>query len=169
MAQQPDRDPNIFPVDTRFQQLARRPGGVTRERAIESAQRQIEELKADFGDWLDRELQNLAASIRQLDANPGNAASLERAQQGCSQLRDVGATMGYQLVTFIANNFCDVLDAVKAGAAYDRDMIDCHMDALLLARTDQYRNLTPDQVPEMTRGLRRVVELAHANAARGGK
>jgi len=162
MAKQPDNDPNIFTVDTRFQQLARRPGGVTRERAIEIAQRHIEELKTDFGDWLDRELQDLSASIRQLSANPGNAASLDRAQQACSQLRDVGATMGYELVTFVANNFCHVLDAVMAGAAYDKDVIDCHMDALLLARTDQYRQLTPDHVPEMASGLRRVVELANA-------
>jgi hypothetical protein len=43
-------------------------------------------------------------------------------------------------------------------------MIDCHMDALLLARTEQYRHLTPDQVPEMASGLRRVVELAKASA-----
>lgn len=167
MAQQSDRDPNIFPVDTRFQQLARRPGGVTRERALQDAERHIEELKTDFGDWLDRELQDLSASIRQLDANPGHAASLEQAQQACSQLRDVGATMGYELVTFVANNFCHVLDAM-AGAAYDKDIIDCHMDALFLARSDQYRHLTPDQVPEMTSGLRRVVELAN-NRARDGK
>jgi chemotaxis protein histidine kinase CheA len=164
MAQQSDRDPNIFSVDSRFQQLARRPGGVTRERAIESAQRHIEELKTDFGDWLDRELQDLAGSIRQLDANPGNAAMLDRAEQACGQLRDVGATMGYELLSFIASNFCHILDAIKAGAAYDKDMIDCHMDALLLARTEQYRHLTPDQVPEMASGLRRVVELANASA-----
>ncbi len=167
MAQQSDRDPNIFPVDTRFQQLARRTGGVTRERALEDAERHIEELKTDFGDWLDRELQDLSASIRQLAATPGNAVSLERAQQACCQLSDVGATMGYELVTFVASNFCRVLDAVRAGAAYDKDMIDCHMDALLLARTDQYRHLTPGQVPDMTSGLRRVVELANAGARDG--
>jgi hypothetical protein len=166
MAQQPDREPHIFPVDTRFQQQARRPGGVTRERAIAVAERHIEALKPDFGGWLDRELQDLSASIRQLAANPGNAALLERAQQTCSQLRDVGGTMGYELVTFVANNFCHVLDAM-AGTAYDKDMIDCHMDALLLARTEQYRRMTPDQVPEMTSGLRRVVELANARAREG--
>jgi hypothetical protein len=166
MAPHSDRDPTIFPVDTRFQQLARRPGGVTRERAIERAEHQIDGLKTDFGDWLDRELQDLSASIRQLSANPGNTASLERAQQACSQLRDVGATMGYELVTFVASNFCHVLDAM-AGASYDKDIVDCHMDALLLARTDQYRHLTPDQVPEMTSGLRRVVELANTRARDG--
>jgi hypothetical protein len=167
MAQQSDRNPTVFPVDTRFQQLARRPGGVTRERAIERAEHQINELKTDFGDWLDRELMDLSASIRQLSANTGDAAaSLERAQQACSQLRDVGATMGYELVTFVANNFCHVLDAM-AGAAYDKDIVDCHMDALLLARTDQYRHLTPDHVPEMASGLRRVVELANTRARDG--
>ena len=164
MAQQSDRDPNIFTVESRFQELARRPGGVTRERAIERAQRHIEELKTDFGDWLDHELQELVGSIRLLAANPGNTATLDRAEQASSQLRDVGTTMGYELVSFIASNFCHILDAIRAGAAYDKDMIDCHMDALLLARTDQYRRLTPDQVPEMASGLRRVVELANASA-----
>jgi hypothetical protein len=48
-------------------------------------------------------------------------------------------------------------------------MVDCHIDAFLLARTEPYRNLRPEQVPEMTSGLRRVVELANANAAREGK
>jgi hypothetical protein len=39
-------------------------------------------------------------------------------------------------------------------------MVDCHIDALLLARTKPYRNLRPDQVPEMSNGLLRVVALA---------
>lgn len=162
MAEEKNRAPNIFLVDTRFQQLARRPGGVSRERALDNAQRQIDEMKADFVYWLDRELQDLTAAIRHVAANPSNKAALERANQACCQLRDVGGTMGFELVTFVANNFCDILDAIKAGAPYDQDIIDCHMDALSLARTDPYRSMRPDQVPEMTRGLRRVVELASA-------
>jgi hypothetical protein len=169
MAEQSDHDANVFPVDTRFQQLARRPGGVSRERAIESAQRQIDEMKPDFVDWLDRELGELSASLRDVTSNPAEAAALDRAHQTCRGLRDVGSTMGYELLTFIAGNFCGILDAIRAGAPCDKDMIDCHMDALLLARTEPYRNLHPEQLPEMTRGLRRVVELAHASAARNNR
>ena len=169
MADQPSRDPNLFPIDTRFQQLARRPGGVARESAIESAQRQIDDLKTGFVDWLDRELKELSVATRLVTNNPGDAPALERAHQASCQLRDVGATMGYELVTFVANNFCDVLDAIKAGAPFDKDMIDCHMDALLLARTEPYRHLRPEQVPEMSTGLRRVVELASASAVREAK
>ena len=168
MAQQPDQDSHIFPVDTRFQQMARRPGGVTRERALDDAQRQIDNLKTDFVDWLDRELKELAASARKVAANPGDTVAFDRTHHASCQLRDVGGTMGFELVTFVANNFCGILEAIKAGAPHDKDMIDCHIDALLLARTDPYRHLRPEQVPEMARGLRRVVQLASA-AARGTK
>lgn len=68
--------------------------------------------------------------------------------------------MSFELITFVANNLCEILDAIKAGAVYDKDMIDCHINAFFLARTDQYRHLRPEQVPEMASGLRRVVELA---------
>jgi hypothetical protein len=169
MAEQNNNDPNVFPVDTRFQQLARRPGGVTRDTAIETAERHIEGMKTDFVNWLDRELQELATSVELLDLNRGDMNALDRAYRACCGLRDVGTTMGFELITFVANNFCGILDAMKAGAPYDREMIDCHIDAFLLARTEPYCNMRPDQVPEMTRGLRRVVELAHANAAREAK
>jgi hypothetical protein len=55
---------------------------------------------------------------------------------------------------------CDILEAYIAGAAYDRDVIVCHADAFKLARLEQYRHLQPEDVPEMTAGLLRVVELA---------
>jgi hypothetical protein len=126
-------------------------------------------MKTGFVDWLDREMKELSVATRLVTNNPGDASALERAFLASCQLRDVGATMGYELVTFVANNFCDILDAIKAGAPLDKDMVDCHMDALLLARTDPYRNLRPEQVPEMTSGLRRVVELASAGAAREAK
>jgi hypothetical protein len=169
MAESTKGDAAIFPVDTRFQQMARRPGGVPRERAVEGAQRHLDELKPDFNNWLSRQLKDLTVLLQEVASNPNDAAMLERAHEGCCQLRDVGGTMGYELVSFVANNFCDILDAVKAGASYDQNMIDCHMDALAMARTDAYRNLRPEQVPEMTSGLRRMVELAVASSARGGK
>lgn len=169
MAEQSDRDAHIFRVDTRFQQLARRPGGVSRDRAIESAQRQIDEMKTDFADWLDRELKELSTALQRVASNPAAPAVLEHAHQTCRGLRDVGSTMGYELITFVAGNLCDVLDAIKAGAHCDKDMIDCHMDALLLARTEPYRSLGPEQLPEMARGLRRVLDLANASAARNSR
>ena len=51
----------IFFADTRFERMARRPGGVSREKALAQADKMVDELRLDFGDWLDRELQELNA------------------------------------------------------------------------------------------------------------
>ena len=167
MSKEANHEAYTFYPDSRFERLARRPGGIAREQAIASAQAHVDDLKSEFVIWLDRELHELSAALLPIEENSSDTSSLERAHLCCAQLRDVGETMGYDLISFVANNLCEILDAFKAGAAYDKDMIDCHMDALLLARTEQYRHLTPDQVPEMTSGLRRVVELANARARDG--
>jgi hypothetical protein len=77
--------------------------------------------------------------------------------------------MGYELVTFVARTLCDILDAFIAGAAYDKEIVDCHSSAFMLARMEQYRNMTPEQVPEMTQGLLRVVEIASIIPSKTGK
>jgi hypothetical protein len=153
-------DANIFYADTRFERLARRPGGVGRDEAIERAQAAVEELDTDFTDWIDQQYSELSAALADIANDPSDKPALERAHQKCAHLRDVGTTMGYTLVTFVAGTLCDVLDAYMAGAPFDKDVTDCHMDAFLLARTDEYRHRLPEEVPELAKGLLRVVEVS---------
>jgi hypothetical protein len=169
MPETPEPEVRIFFANTRFERMARRPGGVSRQTAVMQAQSQIDELKLGFGDWLDRELGQLNETLAKVASDLNDSASLELAYRNCAQLQSVCAAMGYELVTFVAENLCKIILTVMSGAAYDKDMIDCHINAFLLAKTDQYRTMSPDQVPEMARGLRRVVELAAKNSARPGK
>ena len=157
---------HIFYVDSRFERLARRSGGVTRDQALAHAQNQVESLKPEFDDWLDRELQRLGAALSEIDRDPADKAALDRAELICAQIRDIGTTMDSQLVTFVAGSLCAVLDAMKEGAAYDKETVECHVNALLLVKMENYRNLRPDQVPEMTAGLRRVVTLTRNGSER---
>ena len=151
---------NIFYADNRFERMARRSGGVERDEALDKAHAHLEEMKAEFVDWVDQELQGLSAALSQVESNPGDFDALDRAFHSCAHLRDVGGTMSFELVTFVADNLCDILDAMKSGAPHDKDAIDCHMKALRLAKTEPYRHLRPDQVPELISGLRRVGEIA---------
>jgi hypothetical protein len=64
------------------------------------------------------------------------------------------------MLTFVASNLCEIFDAVNAGADYRGDLVELHIEALMLARQDRYRNMRPDQLPELSAGLRRVVERA---------
>lgn len=158
----------IFAVKTRFQELAQRPGGVPRELAIQQAETQIEGFKAEFVDWVDRELQELAQTFRSVTNALPDEAQIEEIDRRCRQLRDTGTTMGLALITFISDNLCRVLDAIKNGAPYDAEVIDCHIDALFLAKQAPYRNIGPEQVPEMTRGLHRMLERANRSLSADG-
>jgi hypothetical protein len=148
----------IFPVETQFQKLARREGGVPRDKAIEEATAKVEEIKPGFEDWLATELESLDAVIKKAKAGEAGSNWVELANSHSRQLRDVGTTMGFMLLTFIAGSLCEILDEITAGAEYNLDSVTCHVDSLFLARQKRYRNMRPDQVPELTRGLRRIAD-----------
>ena len=134
---------SVIFIHTRFQSMARRPGGISRERAIEVAEAHLDQLQPDFSEWLDRELELMMNAI---PADGSEVSSgdhwIEAAYSHCRAVRDVGATMGFDLVTFAANNLCEVLESVRAGVECPFDAIECHARALLLARqeTDRGRN-----------------------------
>ena len=155
----------VFAVNSRFQQMARRPGGVPRDIAIAQAQSQIEDYKSDFVDWVERELQALSDSFYSAKGGAIGEAKIEDMYRLCSQLRDTGTTMGLALLTFVSDNLCRVLEAIRSGAPYDPAMIECHIDALTLARKEPYRSMSPDHFPDMTSGLKRVLERANRHLA----
>jgi hypothetical protein len=130
-------DDSLIPVNTRFHSLALRPGGLSRDQAIQSAEAVLGELKPQFGNWLDHELQLLIASI---PAGATEVSSddpwLEPAYRHCRAVRDVGATMGFELLTFAANNLCDIIEVVRAGVECPFDAIESQIQALLLAKRE---------------------------------
>ncbi len=163
MADSDNNEAKTFPVDSRFQQLARRPGGIPRAEAIERAQSKVDEIKVTFSDWFDQQVQAIVDVLPKTDdARIVNWVDI--AHFHCRQLRDVGTTMGFQLVTFIAGNFCEVLDAIKAGAEPNKDLINLHVEALRMSKQDRYQRMTPADFPELSSGLNRLVALAKTGA-----
>lgn len=170
MAGEPQDPGKTFLVDSHFQKMARRAGGIARDQAIESAQMALDKLKMGFGDWLEGELKALITQLRKgSSATPGDVSWAEIAIVHSRQIRDVGSTMGFELVTFITNNLCEILEAIIAGAQPRTEMISCHIDALQMAKQEQYRHLRPEQLPELSSGLRRVLEVVSNPPAGTGK
>jgi hypothetical protein len=157
MAKRPSLAARIFPVDTRFQKLARRAGGVPKERAIERAQEQIEKVKSGFDKWFDDELRELTNLIAKAEAGKAGRNWVASANAQSRELCDSSGTLGFQLIAFIARSLCDILDSIEAGGECNMESIVCHVDSLNLAAQKSYRRLQPEQVPELTEGLRRVV------------
>ncbi len=150
-------NPQVFPVETTYQKQARRAGGIPRERAIMYALARVEEIKPEFDEWFGKELEALTDVVRKAQSGEAPPDWIDVANRHARHLRDVGTTMGSELLTFIAGSLCEILDEVSAGAPCNIDSITCHVDALFLARQRRYWGLKPEQVPELTNGLRRVV------------
>jgi hypothetical protein len=158
MAEKPDNEARVFSPKTRFQTLARRPGGVPRGRALDNAQNKVEEAKLGFDEWLDAEMTELIGAIERARSGAPVDDWIDSAQFHTNQLRDVGTTVGFELLTFISNTLSTILDGIKAGADFNMESLTCHIDSLLLIRQKQFRHLRPDQVPELSRGLHRIAE-----------
>ncbi len=158
MAGNADDEARIFAVETRFQTLARRDGGMSRDRAIARAQARIEEARPAFDEWLDAEVKDFSGLIKAAQAGTGRADWVGAANLRGRALRDSATTLGFELIAFIAGSLCEILDAIEAGAPCNMDSITCHVDALALARQMAYRDVKPEQVPQLTKGLRRVVK-----------
>jgi hypothetical protein len=158
MAEKPDNEARVFSPKTRFQTLARRPGGVPRDRALDNAQNKVEEAKLGFDEWLDAEMTELIGAVERARSGAPVDDWIDSAQFHTNQLRDVGTTVGFELLTFIANTLSTILDGIKAGAEFNMESVTCHIDSLLLIRQKQFRHLRPDQVPELSRGLHRIAE-----------
>ncbi|MBX9826251.1 MAG: hypothetical protein K2Y27_14820 [Xanthobacteraceae bacterium] len=157
MNKPPDYEAREFHVETKFQQLAKRPGGVSREQAVANAQASVATLKPGFETWLDDEIAMLLRSVPKDGQDLSDKHWMDAANSHCQHLADVSATMGYEFVSYVANNLCLMFDAIRHGADYRRDVMKCHVDALLLGRKDKFRRMKPEDVPELTDGLRRVL------------
>ena len=133
---------------------------MSRARAIERAEIEIAEVKVEFDEWLSRELAELMTAFeaaRDSQRDPGRLAELANRSR---QLRDVTATMRFELLSFVGASLCDLLDSISAEAEFPIGSIVCHLDALNLSARPDFRGLRPVEVPELTKGLRRVVKHA---------
>ena len=61
-------------------------------------------------DWLDEELRELADAIKKAEGSGAKPEYIEQANFHSRQLRDAGATMGCELISFIADSLCAVLE-----------------------------------------------------------
>ena len=156
---QPNKEARIFYVETQLHMLARAPGGgVTRDQALRLATKEVDKMKPAFDGWLERELDTLGAAVTRARNGAPQSEWLDEATTHCRQLHDVGATMGFELVSVVADLLYKTFEGISAGADCRLDTIVCYVDALNLVRQEQFRKLRPEQVPDPVKGLRQMAE-----------
>jgi hypothetical protein len=164
----PASGPRVFDVETNFQKAARRPGGVGRDEAVRTAIANIEQMKPAFAEWLDQEFAELLRLVPDRKVRDTNDPAWIEAVDRCStRLLDGAATMGYPFISFVATNLHAVCEAIRDGADYRSEVMACHIDALFLARLPKYKNMRPEDMPELSEGLRQVLASATQKTGKG--
>lgn len=156
----------VFDLETDFQKAARRPGGIRRDQALKNASTNIEQIKPVFANLLNKEIDELLRAVPDARAvRMSDAAWIDAIDRCSARLVDAAATMGYPFVSFVASNLRAVCEAIREGAEFRPEVIACHVDALLLARLPKYKNMRPEDMPELSEGLRQMLASASGRKA----
>jgi len=151
--------PKIFLANTRFETMAKRPGGVPRNDAIKSASSNIDKIKPEAIFWIRKGVVRLDRAIQDTWISADDAARFDAAIELSASLRDVGATIGFPLLSFICQNLCEILETQKSGVKFRKDILDVYRMALMLSAQDEHRDSSPDDLPIFKSGLEKVLMI----------
>ena len=95
---------------SRFAVMAQRPGGISREKALARAEESVENLKADYLEWVARDLRTLEKLINAMHEHEGGRDDdMEAAYTKTAQIRDLGGTFEFPLTTEVADGLCELI------------------------------------------------------------
>lgn len=132
--------------------------------AIKRAEAALDQLKANFGDWLAQEIDLLAAARTAYRDEPGDAkrAELFRAAH---DLKGLGSTYEYPIITRIAGSLCRMIEQVPVTMALPFGLVDAHVDAIRVAVRDSIRTVDHPAAAPLVGELERQVDERIAELA----
>lgn len=133
--------PNVEIIDPR--EVGRRVLELKRpvfdEAAVARADEAMKSLSGSFPQWLDEEVAKLQAARLAADSAQWDPARLDPLYGAAHDLKGLGTTYGYPLVTQIAASLCRLIetDAGKRVVACDPALARAHVDAVRAAVRDK--------------------------------
>jgi len=105
--------------------------------AIAKAEEALKAMSAQFGQWLQDEINKLDAAQAAIRAEGLNAQTAEGLYFRAHDLKGLGTTYQYPLVTRLAGSLCKLLDDPTKRAAAPVRLLDAHIDAIKAVVRDQ--------------------------------
>ena len=107
--------------------------------AIAKAEAALMSLASNFTQWLADEITKLEASRSQVKTVGVNAETMEHLYLRAHDLKGLGTTYGYQLITRIAGSLCRMIDDKEKRLSAPLELIDAHIDAIKAAVRDDIK------------------------------
>lgn len=105
--------------------------------AIAKAEAALKAMSAQFGQWLQDEITKLDAAQAAIRAEGLNARTAEGLYFRAHDLKGLGTTYQYPLVTRLAGSLCKLLDDPAKRANAPVRLLDAHIDAIKAVVRDQ--------------------------------
>jgi hypothetical protein len=105
--------------------------------AIAKAEAALKAMSSQFGQWLQDEITKLDAAQAGIRAKGLNAETAEELYFRAHDLKGLGATYQYPLVTRLAGSLCKLLDEPGKRAEAPQMLLDAHIDAIRAVVRDE--------------------------------
>jgi hypothetical protein len=114
--------------------------GVIDADAIAKAEAALKSLSGQFAQWLDDEIKKLDAARAAVQANGYTPETSESLYLRAHDLKGLGSTYEFPLITRIAGSLCKLTDTPERRAQASLFLIDSHIDAIKACVRDDIRD-----------------------------
>ena len=108
--------------------------------AIAKAEAALKSLASNFTQWLADEITKLEGARQVVRTEGVTAETMENLYLRAHDLKGLGTTYGYQLITRIAGSLCRMIDDKDKRAATPLELVDAHIDAIKAAVRDDIKS-----------------------------
>lgn len=108
--------------------------------AVAKAEAALKNLSSQFSQWLQDEIDKLEASRAAIRVQGASQATCDSLYLHAHDLKGLGATYEFPLITRIAGSLCKLMDDPKTRPNAPMFLVDAHIDAIRAAVRDNIRD-----------------------------
>ena len=108
--------------------------------AIAKAEAALMSLASNFTQWLADEITKLESARANIKTNGMTVETMENLYLRAHDLKGLGTTYGYQLITRIAGSLCRMIDDKDKRINAPLELVDAHIDAIKAAVRDDIKS-----------------------------
>lgn len=108
--------------------------------AIAKAEAALKSLSGNFAQWLADEISKLDGARQEVKTHGATVETMEALYLRSHDLKGLGATYGFPIITRIAGSLCRLIDDKEKRVGAPMPLVDAHIDAIKAAVRDDIKD-----------------------------
>lgn len=142
-----------------------RPARIPREELISRAEVALENMREEFVEWIEEEIDDLTTALAEWCKTPTDPAAVSELFRRAHDLKGQATTLGYPIVGRIAASLCELLSIDGLDWQEITSLTTSHVNAVRAAVRDEIRDETNQTAGALATGLETAVADIQASGA----